>query len=130
MFLHINFKKRGWVMDDLMDRLGFYFWVIIVGFVGGVLSIAGGNAKIASDGKTIINFFVGTISSTFICWVAYEATFFFTEKANFSLAVGGFFAWRGTAWVSTMIDKAIDKKISSFGSYDDFPPKPPRDLNF
>ena len=117
-------------MDDLMDRLGFYFWVIIVGFVGGVLSIAGGNAKAASDGKAIINFFVGTISSTFICWVAYEATFFFTEKANFSLAVGGFFAWRGTAWVSIMIDKAIDKKISSFGGYDDFPPKPPKDLNF
>ena len=130
MFLHINFKKRGWAMDDLMDRLGFYFWVIIVGFVGGVLSIAGGNAKAASDGKAIINFFVGTISSTFICWVAYEATFFFTEKANFSLAVGGFFAWRGTAWVSTMIDKAIDKKISSFGGYDDFPSKPPKDLNF
>lgn len=118
-------------MDDLMDRLGFYFWVIIVGFVGGVLSIAGGNAKIASDGKAIINFFVGTISSIFICWVAYEATFFFTEKANFSLAVGGFFAWRGTAWVSAMIDKAIDKKIDSFGdSNDDYTPRPPRDLNF
>lgn len=43
-------------MDDLIDRLGFYFWVIIVGFVGGVLSIAGGNAKVASDGKAIINF--------------------------------------------------------------------------
>ena len=74
-----------------MDRLGFYFWVIVVGFIGGVLSIAGGNAKIASDGKAIINFFVGTISSTFICWVAYETTFYFTEKGSFSLAVGGFF---------------------------------------
>ena len=118
-------------MDDLMDRLGFYFWVIVVGFIGGVLSIAGGNAKIASDGKAIINFFVGTISSTFICWVAYETTFYFTEKGSFSRAVGGLFAWRGTAWVSTVIDKAIDKKIDSFGdSNDDFPPKPPKDLNF
>ena len=118
-------------MDDLMDRLGFYFWVIIVGFVGGVLSIAGGNAKIASDGKAIINFFVGTISSTFICWVAYETTFYFTEKGSFSLAVGGFFAWRGTAWVSAVIDKAIDKKINSFDvGRDDFSQKPPRDINF
>ena len=106
-------------MDDLIDRLGFYFWVIIVGFMGGVLSIAGGNAKVASDGKAIVNFFVGTISSTFICWVAYETTFYFTEKGSFSLAVGGFFAWRGTAWVSAVIDKAIDKKIDSFGDSDD-----------
>ena len=118
-------------MDDLIDRLGFYFWVIIVGFVGGVLSIAGGNAKVASDGKAIVNFFVGTISSTFICWVAYETAFYFTEKGSFSLAVGGFFAWRGTAWVSAVIDKAIDKKIDRFdvGS-DDFSQKPPRDINF
>lgn len=117
-------------MDDLMDRLGFYFWVIVVGFIGGVLSIAGGNAKIASDGKAIINFFVGTISSTFICWVAYEATFYFTEKGSFSLAVGGFFAWRGTAWVSAVIDKAIDKKIDNLSDNNyDYPPRPPRDYD-
>ncbi|WP_103576572.1 hypothetical protein [Campylobacter concisus] len=117
-------------MDDLMDRLGFYFWVIIVGFVGGVLSIAGGNAKIASDGKAIINFFVGTISSTFICWVAYETAFYFTEKSSFSLAVGGFFAWRGTAWVSAVIDKTIQKKIDNFGDSNyDYTPRPPRDYD-
>lgn len=117
-------------MDDLMDRLGFYFWVIIVGFVGGVLSIAGGNAKVASDGKAIINFFVGTISSTFICWVAYETAFYFTGKGSFSLAVGGFFAWRGTAWVSAVIDKAIDKKIDNFcDSNYDYTPRPPRDYD-
>ena len=119
-------------MEDLLSQLGFYFWVIIVGFVGGILSIAGDNAKVASDGKAIINFFVGTISSTFICWEAYETAFYFTEKSSFSLAVGGFFAWRGTAWVSAVIDKAIDKKIDNFGGgYDDFKdPKPPRDINF
>jgi hypothetical protein len=120
-------------MDDLINKVGIYFWVVVVGFVGGVLSIAGGNAKVVSDGKAIINFFVGTISSTFICWVAYETAFYFTEKGSFSLAVGGFFAWRGTAWVSAVIDKAIDKRIDNFGGGgDDFSnlPKPPRDINF
>ncbi|WP_298038144.1 hypothetical protein [uncultured Campylobacter sp.] len=38
---------------------------------------------------------------------------------------------RGTAWISSTVDKVIDKKINSFdvGS-DDFSQKPPRDFNF
>ena len=118
-------------MDDLLNKAGFYFWVAVVGFVGGVLSLENDSHKPLHSGKAIINSIISAISSTFICWVAYETAFYFTEKGSFSLAVGGFFAWRGTAWVSAMIDKAIDKKIDSFGdSNDDYTPRPPRDLNF
>lgn len=62
---------------------------------------------------------------------------FFTKEDRFSLAIGGFFALRGTAWISAVvdkvIDKVIDKKIESFGGggyYDDYSPKPPQDYNF
>ena len=56
--------------------------------------------------------------------------FYFTEKGSFSLAVGGFFAWRGTAWVSAVIDKAIDKKIDNLSDNNyDYPPRPPRDYD-
>nr|WP_315520398.1 hypothetical protein [uncultured Campylobacter sp.] len=119
-------------MDDLMDRLGFYFWVIIVGFVGGVLSLENDFHKPIHSGKAIVNSIISAISSMFICWIFYEVTFHFTKEDPFSLAVGGFFAWRGTAWIRATVDKAIDKKIDGFGGGDDFSnlPRPPKDLNF
>ena len=118
-------------MDDLINKVGFYFWVAVVGLVGGILSLTNNDAL--KSGKAVINLIVGTVSSMFVCWLAYEITFYFTEKDRFSLAVGGFFAWRGAVWMNAVIDKAIDKKIESFSSRDDdFSnlPKPPRDLNF
>lgn len=120
-------------MEDLLGQLGFYFWVAVVGLVGGMLSLANDPQKPLHSGKAIINSIISTISSMFICWVFYEFTRFFTKEDRISLAVGGFFAWRGTAWISAVVDKAIDKKIESFGGGgydDDYSPKPPRDLNF
>lgn len=119
-------------MEDLLNKAGFYFWVAVVGFVGGVLSLENDSHKPLHSGKAIINSIISAISSMFICWIFYEVTFYFTKENRFSLAVGGFFAWRGTAaWISAIVDKAIDKKIESFGGgYDDFSQKPPRDINF
>lgn len=119
-------------MEDLLSQLGFYFWVAVVGLVGGILSLTNDPQKPLHSGKAIINSIISTISSMFICWVFYEFTRFFTKEDRISLAVGGFFALRGTAWISAIVDKAIDKKIESFGGggYDDFSTKPPRDLNF
>ena len=119
-------------MEDLLNKAGFYFWVAVVGFVGGVLSLENDSHKPLHSGKAIVNSIISAISSMFICWIFYEVTFYFTKENRFSLAVGGFFAWRGTAWISATVDKAIDKKIESLGGggYDDFSTKPPRDLNF
>ena len=119
-------------MEDLLSQLGFYFWVAVVGLIGGILSLANDPQKPLHSGKAIVNSFISTISSMFICWIFYEVALFFTKEERLSLAVGGFFAWRGTAWISAVVDKAIDKKIESLGGggYDDFSTKPPRDLNF
>lgn len=118
-------------MEDLLSQLGFYFWVVVVGLVGGILSLANDPQKPLHSGKAIVNSIISTISSMFICWVFYEFTRFFTKEERISLAVGGFFALRGTSWISAVVDKAIDKKLNSFdvGS-DDFSQKPPRDFNF
>ena len=120
-------------MDDLINKVGIYFWVIVVGFLGGALGSINNKEQAINRGRKIVNFIVGTISSGFICWIFFEITSFFTNNNDrFSLAVGGFFAWRGTAWICAIVDKAIYKKIESFGGggYDDFSTKPPRDLNF
>ena len=85
-------------MDDLINKVGFYFWVAVVGLVGGILSLTNNDAL--KSGKAVINLIVGTVSSMFVCWLAYEITFYFTEKDRFSLAVGGFFAWRGAVWMN------------------------------
>ena len=120
-------------MEDLLNKAGFYFWVAVVGLIGGILSLANDPQKPLHSGKAIVNSFISTISSMFICWIFYEIALFFTKEDRISLAVGGFFAWRGTAWISAVVDKAIDKKIESFGVggyYDDYSPKPPQDYNF
>lgn len=100
-------------MDNILEEIGLYFWVILVGLAGGLLNMASSKKKGA---QRLISALVGTASSMFVCWLAYEATFYFTQAPKFSLAVGGFFAWRGAEWVTAMIDKAIDKKIDTLGS--------------
>jgi hypothetical protein len=118
-------------MEDLVSKLGIYFWVVVVGLLGGALGSINNKEQTINRERKVINFIVDTISSSFICWIFFEIASFFTNNNDrFSLAVGGFFSWRGTAWIRAVVDKVIDKKISSFGSYDDFPPKPPKDLNF
>lgn len=119
-------------MDDLINKVGIYFWVVVVGFLGGALGSINNKEQAINRGRKAVNFIVGTISSSFICWIFFEITSFFTNNNDrFSLAVGGFFAWRGTAWICAVVDKVIDKKLNSFdvGS-DDFLQKPPRDFNF
>ena len=111
-------------MDNILEEIGLYFWVVLVGLVGGLLNMASSKQKGA---QRLISALVGTASSMFVCWLAYETTFYFTQAPKFSLAVGGFFAWRGAEWATAMIDKAIDKKIDGINGsrydnygYDDF----------
>lgn len=107
--------KAGKV-DSLIEEIGFYFWVIMVGVFGGLLNLANSGASGKSKLHRALNALIGTLSSMFVCWLAYEATLYFTQAPKFSLAIGGFFAWRGAEWVTAMIDKAIDKKIDTLGN--------------
>lgn len=121
--------KAGEV-DSLIEEIGFYFWVIMVGVFGGLLNLANSGASGKSKLHRALNALIGTLSSMFVCWLAYEAALYFTQAPKFSLAIGGFFAWRGAEWVTAMIDKAIDKKIDNFGDSNyDYTPRPPRDYD-
>ena len=104
-------------MDDVIEEIGLYFWGILVGRVGGLLNMANSGKKGA---QRLVNLVVGTASAMVVCWLAYETTFYFTQAPKFSLAVGGFFAWRGAEWATAMIDKAVEKKIEGLNgnSYD------------
>ena len=107
-------------MDDVIEEIGLYFWVVLVGLVDGLLNMANSGKKGA---QRLVNLVVGAGSSMFVCWLAYETTFYFTQAPKFSLAVGGFFAWRGAEWATAMIDKAVEKKIeglngNSYGHQD------------
>lgn len=109
----------------MLESIGFYFWVFIVGVCGGILNLAHSGKSGKSSLHRALNALIGTLSSMFVCWLAYEAALYFTQAPKFSLAIGGFFAWRGAEWATAMIDKAIDKKIDSingsrYDSYDDF----------
>ena len=109
-------------MDSILEEIGFYFWVFIVGVVGGLLNLANGGKGGRSKLHRALNALIGTLSSMFVCWLAYEVAHFFTQAPKFSLAIGGFFAWRGAEWVTAMIDKAIDKKIDGINGsrYDNY----------
>ena len=103
-------------MDSILEEIGFYFWVFIVGVFGGLLNLASSGASGKSKLHRALNALIGTLSSMFVCWLAYEAALYFTEAPKFSLAIGGFFAWRGAEWATAMIDKAVDKKIDGINA--------------
>ncbi len=47
----------------------------------------------------------------FLCWISYEIFFFFLNNIRVSVALAGFVTWRGTDWIYSKIDKALDKRI-------------------
>lgn len=95
---------------DLIDKLGFYAWVIVVGFIGGILGLASkGRRKIA-------DFIIGTITSMFLGWIGYEIINAFAKNEKIALASCGFIAWRGAEWVRNVFDEILKNKVKD----DDF----------
>ena len=47
-------------MDNVIEEIGLYFWVILVGLVGGLLNMANSGKKGA---QRLVNLVVGTASS-------------------------------------------------------------------
>lgn len=101
-------------MNDLITHLKnhYLFWVIVVGLVAGFLSHSK-NERPKSLKQRFIYFVTGAISSTFLCWMSYELAFYFIKEQNASLAIGGFFAWRGAEWATRVVDRWIEAKIGA-----------------
>ena len=92
-------------MENLIDKLGFYVWVICVGFIGGVLGAIG------SDKKKIVDGVVGTFTSMFLGWIGYEVVNAWLKDEKIALATCGFVAWRGAEWIRGVVDEMIKAKL-------------------
>lgn len=89
----------------------YIFLVIFVGLIGGILSNENKNKGEKNKLRRFIFFVFGTTTSIFLCWISFEITFYFTSKQNLSLAIGGFFSWRGANWVIDISNKIINELI-------------------
>ncbi|MBE2985483.1 hypothetical protein CCAL6883_09090 [Campylobacter sp. RM6883] len=113
-------------LEDLTNKP--FFWVVVMGFIGGLLNLADPKK---SNAHNALNIITGIAGSMFLCYLAYEATFYFTQVDRISVAVGGFFAWRGANWANEMVDKAIKSRINKpqddyrgYGYGNEVPPIP------
>ena len=91
---------------DLVDKLGFYIWVLLIGLTGGVLSWANGSKKKTIDGV------IGTFTSMFLGWIGYELVYAWQKDERIALATCGFIAWRGAEWIRQTVDNAIKSKLN------------------
>ncbi|WP_295148275.1 hypothetical protein [uncultured Campylobacter sp.] len=109
---------------DLIDKLGFYIWVLFIGFTGGILGWA------AEGEKKIIDGVIGTFTSMFLGWIGYELVSAWLKDEKIALATCGFIAWRGAEWIRQTVDVAIKSKLNNGGpdGYDDADdlPRPPK----
>lgn len=101
-------------MNDLIVTFKnhYLFYILIVGLVAGFLANSQ-SQKPKTLKQKATHFLTGAISSTFLCWMSYEIAFYITTAQNASLAIGGFFAWRGANWATLIVDRWIDSKIGT-----------------
>jgi len=99
---------------ELLDKVGFYFWVILVGFIGGILDYIDSGSK-----KKATSVIVGIATSMFLGWIGFEMANFFIKDTRASLAICGFLAWRGTEWIKETVDRAINSKLNRHDEYFD-----------
>lgn len=94
---------------DFIDSLGVYIYVILVAIIGGLLNTKE-KAK-RSTGRKVADFIVGLISSCFFGWMGFELINFIYQNEKIALAGCGFFAWKGTEWIETLIERILDKLL-------------------
>ncbi|WP_107785742.1 hypothetical protein [Campylobacter concisus] len=96
-------------MDNLNKDDNYLILVLFVGFIASILNL---ETKDFSKIKyKILSYLLSFLSSMFLCWISYEIFFFFLNNIRVSVALAGFVTWRGTDWIYSKIDKALDKRI-------------------
>ena len=94
-----------------------FLYMLIIGAIASFIQ----NTK--RRARTFLHYFLfwicGAVSSSFLCWLAYEVAFYFSTDLHFSLAIGGVAAWQGTKNVETLLKDFINYKIIKKGNSDD-----------
>ena len=96
-------------MDDFNKDDDYLIVVFIIGFISSILNLAHIDFKKAK--YKILSLLLSSLSSMFLCWISYEIFFYFLNTFKVSLALSGFVSWRGTEWINSIIDRAINQKL-------------------
>ncbi|WP_169976253.1 phage holin family protein [Campylobacter sp. RM16191] len=115
---------------NIVKEMGIYFWVLVIGLIGGLLNI--GSCPSKSTGHKAANLIVGTASSMFLGWISFEIVDHIYQSEKVALAACGFFAWKGAEWINALLDKVIDSRLKKrddwysdrYSDYDYTPPIP------
>lgn len=95
--------------NNIIQSLGIYFYVFIVGLIGGLLNV--GARKDKSTARKYTDLGIGILSSGFFGWIGFEVINFLYQNERLALAGCGFFAWKGAVWFGELIDKIVDTKL-------------------
>ena len=96
-------------MDNFYKDDDYLIVVFIIGFIASILNLDHIDFKRAK--YKILSFLLSSLSSMFLCWMSYEIFFYFLNTFRVSVAISGFVTWRGTDWINSIIDRAINKKL-------------------
>ena len=96
-------------MDNFNKHDGYLIVVFIIGFIASILNFDHVDYKRVK--YKILSFLLSSLSSMFLCWMSYEIFFYFLNTFRVSVALAGFVTWRGTDWINSIINRAINKKL-------------------
>lgn len=100
-------------MDEWIETLKEYFFILIVGLVIGVLFVIKGYEKeeIQTRVQLFRYVFHGILISMFITWFGFEVFIYFGLPYKLSVALGGALAYLGTDRLTMMLEKFIQSKL-------------------
>mgnify|MGYP003300091391 CR=1 FL=1 len=86
-------------MDELLSKLGIYIYVIVLGFIGGVLSLFEKKKLNGCDSSKIClikKASLGVVTAIFTGYIGYEFGLYILESQKIALAISCVCAWAGT----------------------------------
>ena len=97
----------------LLSAMEDYFFILLVGFVIGVLFVLKGYEKVEIKTRAAHIRYVlhGVVGSMFITWLGFELFLYLGLPDKLSIALGGLLAYLGTDKVATLFENFIQKKL-------------------
>lgn len=100
-------------MNEWLETIKEYLFILIIGFIIGVLFLIKGYDKeeITSRTQLIRYVFHGIVVSMFITWAGFEIFIYFGLPYQLSVALGGAVAYLGTDRLVMIVERIIQKKL-------------------
>lgn len=100
-------------MNNWLEALKEYLFILIVGFVIGILFLIKGYEKEEiKTRKQFVRYVIhGILISMFITWAGFEIFIYLGLPYKLSVAMGGGMAYLGTDRLTMMLEKVIQSKL-------------------